>query len=281
MLPNCVVIGGTRCGTTSLHYYLSLHPEICVSYPKELDFFIRDRNWQRGRGWYEAQFRAQPGVRACVECSPNYSLAPHFAGVPERMHGLLPHARLIYILRDPLARLISHHRQAVDHGAAPLDINTAIQDFGTSRFVLGSLQHFQLSRYLEHYPLSRMLLLTSDDLARRRGPTLRRIFAFLGVDETFEEPRFDRVLNGSDSKRVKNGLGRMLMKLVTIAGHPGRKIPPVIGQPLRRLLLSPFSRPMPPIRLDPGMEQRLLELFREDTARLRQLTGLGLPGWCV
>ena len=63
MLPNLIVIGAAKCGTTSLHRYLDLHPEIAMTKAKELDFFVEDRNWQRGLGWYESQFRPGPDPR--------------------------------------------------------------------------------------------------------------------------------------------------------------------------------------------------------------------------
>ena len=72
MLPNLVVIGGAKCGTTSLHHYLSLHPEIFMSHPKELDFFIEEANWNKGIRWYESKFKA-PGKVIRGESSPRYT----------------------------------------------------------------------------------------------------------------------------------------------------------------------------------------------------------------
>src|SRR5687768_14093660 len=98
MLPTFVIIGAMKCGTTSLHYYLAQHPEICMPQKKETDFFITEINYHRGRGWYESLF-AQPAkitAKACGEASPNYAKTWQFRGVPERMHDLLPQARLIY-----------------------------------------------------------------------------------------------------------------------------------------------------------------------------------------
>ena len=57
-LPNFVIIGSQKCGTTALHAYLSRHPQISMSRPKELNFFIEERNWPRGVEWYQSQFDA-------------------------------------------------------------------------------------------------------------------------------------------------------------------------------------------------------------------------------
>ena len=105
-LPNLIVIGAQKCGTSGLHYYLGLHPEISISNPKELNFFIAERNWPRGLDWYRAQFDATAPVR--VEASPNYTAYPQHKGVPERMAEVVPDARLIYIVRDPIERIAAH-----------------------------------------------------------------------------------------------------------------------------------------------------------------------------
>ena len=87
-LPNLVVIGAQKCGTSGLHYHLGLHPEISMSKPKELNFFIEERNWPRGLDWYRAHFDARATVRG--ESSPNYTAYPQHLGVPERMHSVDP-----------------------------------------------------------------------------------------------------------------------------------------------------------------------------------------------
>src|ERR687894_2292944 len=73
-LPNLIVIGAQKCGTSVLHYYLSLHPEVSMSRPKELNFFIEERNWPRGLDWYKSQFDGDARVRG--EASPNYTAYP-------------------------------------------------------------------------------------------------------------------------------------------------------------------------------------------------------------
>src|SRR5690606_18287453 len=95
-LPNLIVIGAQKCGTSGLHYHLSLHPQVSMSKPKELNFFIAERNWPRGEAWYRRQFDPRAKVRG--ESSPNYTAYPQHTGVPERMHSLVPDAKLIYIV---------------------------------------------------------------------------------------------------------------------------------------------------------------------------------------
>lgn len=74
MLPNLIIIGAMKCGTTSLHSYLSLHPEIKMSRQKELDFFVDRYNWHRRIDWYQSQFKGKAKIYG--KSSPNYSKYP-------------------------------------------------------------------------------------------------------------------------------------------------------------------------------------------------------------
>src|ERR687898_136777 len=73
-LPNLVVLGAQKCGTSGLHFYLDLHPEIAMSMPKELNFFIEERGWPRGTDWYMQHFDPDAPIRG--ESSPNYTTYP-------------------------------------------------------------------------------------------------------------------------------------------------------------------------------------------------------------
>ena len=107
MLPNLIIIGAMKCGTSALHQYLDQHPDIAMSKEKELDFFIEDRNWRKGLDWYRSMFPDSGVVRG--EASPDYTHYPAIPGVPERMHTVVPGAKLIYMVRDPVERMLSQY----------------------------------------------------------------------------------------------------------------------------------------------------------------------------
>lgn len=94
-LPNLIVIGAHKGGTTSLHHYLRQHPQIFMSSLKELDFFVDEFNWPKGIDWYRKQFSSVAPIRG--ESSPSYTHFPKLKGVPERIHHLIPDAKLICI----------------------------------------------------------------------------------------------------------------------------------------------------------------------------------------
>jgi len=280
-LPNLIVIGSPKCGTTSLHYYLGLHPEIFMSRDKELNFFMQEKNWYRGLEWYQAQFETDRQVSILGEASPGYTHFPIFRGVPQRMHSIVPEARLIQIVRDPMKRLLSHyfHELALGQGNVEQDINREADRIDDSYVVTASRQGLQLELYLQYYKQAQILILTQEEFARNRSQTLRRVFRFLSVDDSFESPEFSQMLNVGETM-VTNPVGSALMKTIHHAGV-GSRLPPGIKSPIRKALRWTFSRPIERPPLDREFEQRLLNIFREDTERLRRLTGMRFEDWCV
>jgi hypothetical protein len=110
-LPDFLIIGATKTGTTSLDFYLSLHPEIHMARPKEPRFFIDAPEplgrWGRGLDWYRGLFRSEK--RICGEASPTYSNWSAMQGVFERMHSVVPDAKILFVVRERFARLRSSY----------------------------------------------------------------------------------------------------------------------------------------------------------------------------
>jgi hypothetical protein len=189
MLPTFVIIGAMKGGTSSLYHYLSAHPEICMSSIKETNYFIEEKNHRRGQAWYESLFRG--AAKQYGEASPNYAKWPWFRGVPERMHALVPEARLIYVVRDPIERMISHYAHSVAAGNESRPIDEALCPPAARRYLAPSQYYTQLQVFQERYPRRQMLVLSSESLRQARRTALRQVFEFLGVDSAFDCPRFD------------------------------------------------------------------------------------------
>ncbi|MFI5121833.1 MAG: sulfotransferase family protein [Vicinamibacteria bacterium] len=273
-LPNLIVIGAQKCGTSVLHYYLSLHPEVSMSKPKELNFFIEERNWPRGLDWYKAQFDADARVRG--EASPNYTAFPQHEGVPERMASVVPDAKLIYMVRDPLERIAAHwvHNYAKRREKGTL-AETLVHP--NTSYVTRSLYAMQLERFLEHYPKEQILVFQQSDLRNRRMETLRQVFEFIGVDPDFEHPRFEQERHQTSGKTRATRLAVRLEKMGR--SRRGRRFPSnfwlVLDDrlPLRRAIKRPDVRAsLPPATLDE---------LRADGERLRELTGRDFSNWKI
>jgi len=209
-LPTFVVIGAQKSGTTALHAYLSVHPGISMSSPKELNFFIEDWNWPKGVDWYGGRFDARLAVRG--ESSPHYTAHPHWTGVPQRMAQTIPDARLIYLVRDPLARIASHYTNLWMGRREQQPLSAVLAP--TSRYVIRSRYMYQLEQFLAVYPRDRILAIEHRDLLTRRHETLERVYRFVGADATFRAPHQDVEINRTAAKRQMSATGAVIRRHV-------------------------------------------------------------------
>jgi hypothetical protein len=284
MLPNLIIIGAMKCGTSALHRYLGLHPEISMSDEKELDFFIEGRNWKKGLAWYESMFTGKAKIYG--ESSPNYTKYPTVKNVPARMHAIVPDAKLIYMVRDPIDRIISQyiHNRRSDLETRPIEEalrgsnGTPMEE---TRYVRRSKYYMQLQQYLEYFPKSSILIITQEDLFNRRQDTLRGVFRFLGVDDTFVSREFDGLVHESGAKQVKTRFGLVLAR----GPERGilRRLPPVVRGPAERIVGAivtsnvKIERPA----LDEQLRSELREVLKEDMAQFRSFTGRPFADWSV
>ena len=263
-LPTFFVIGAARSGSTSLHTYLSQHPEIAMSIPKEPMYF-QPPDWRERITRYV--YDGDAAVRG--ESSTAYTAYPWAAEVPERVRATVPDAKLIYVVRDPIPRVLSHWMRNVqdDLPVKPFDELMADLEDPMNIPVWSSRYATQLERWLAHFPRERILVLDNDDLARHRRDTLQRVFAFLGVDPTFHTDEFERVHN-----RI----------IRVIPNERGRRLGAVGTWAARRPRLRPLvAREVPTPELRPDQRERLEALFAPEVARLRELTGLPLDNWSI
>lgn len=277
-LPNLVIIGGLKCGTTSLHHYLSLHPEIGMSRPKELNFFVSEINWPLGGDWYASRFSAADPVRG--ESSPHYTNEPRFSGVAERMRDLIPETRLVYIVRDPIDRMLSHFLHNVAGGYEQRSLTEALAD-RESGYVHRGLYAMQLDPYLERFPREQIAIVTREELKAERRGTMRRLFAFLGVDDGFSSPQFSREWETGSGKG--GGGFRLMDRAVRLPGLRSLdrrfdRLPEWLRWRVERLVHDPDRGAAPKPSLPDNLRAQLVERFSADVTRLEELAGRGF-GW--
>jgi hypothetical protein len=181
-LPTFVVIGAMKAGTVSLRHYLDEHPDVFITGGGtfgEPNFFIAEDNWPRGRGWYESLFDGAGRAAAIGECSPSYTMAPAFRGVPKRMAQVVPEARLVYVVRDPITRMQSMYMHQVSAGRERRRAEVALLD---DRYLGPSLYGFQLAAFLDHFDRNQVLVIASEELRDRPREALSAVFDHLAVD---------------------------------------------------------------------------------------------------
>lgn len=282
-LPNFLVIGAQKSGTTTLCRQLAEHPDVFMPEKKEPHFFSYDegarpqfkerskkkKNVVTSLAEYEALFANASGQKAVGEGSTSYI---HMAGAAERVRARIPHARLIAILREPVDRCWSHFHHAVRSGREPFDgFEQAIHE-EDRRIAEGwgdpyayrakGFYSRQLRHWLTLFPREQLFVRLFDDLTEDPRALYREAFAFLGVDAEFV-PDLSRKYNvGGDADEVFDY-------------RPG------IAERIR-MAISPASRGYDPAKKPPfpdALRKELKEGYRADVEDLQELLGRDLGNW--
>jgi len=197
-LPNALIIGAQKAGTTTLFDWLALHPDIEAFLRKELRFF--DANFARGAAWYRSNFSISGWRPIALEASPCYLFQPW---VPTRVRDLIPDAKFIAILRNPVDRAFSHYQHNVRRGREPLSFHDALAK-ETERiespqaelasgeggrmynrhhysYVARGLYAPQIERWLSHFARNQFLFVDFNDLKNEPQQTLSTVCEFLGI----------------------------------------------------------------------------------------------------
>lgn len=179
--PNFLVIGAQKSGTTSLCDALSTHPDVFVCDPKEPHFFARRHMWDRGLDWYESLFEGADGCAAIGDGSTTYSMKHLYPECADRVREHLGQPRIIYVLRNPVRRLLSHWMHDWSMGRdLPADVSEAVRTYPP--LLDNSSYWSQLQLYRAFVPDERILVVFFEEMMADPPATLARCCAFLGVD---------------------------------------------------------------------------------------------------
>lgn len=273
-----LIIGAQKAGTTWLRDMLRQHPEIHMP-AREIHFFNKEENLDRGLGWYEDHFEEGRPDQLCGEKTPNYlwvncpERGTDVPGSHERIARCLPHARLIAILRDPVERAISAYNHHLRRARFPPHATMAEAVLGRYRDIAerhGVLSmgryHLQLASYLEVVDANRILVLEfEEDVKERPGDGLQKVCAFLGVDSTFE---FE---NRTEPKNVREETALEVWARYWLPG-PLTRVVEVVGDRLPKM-----EKRTP----DPETRERLVAWYRSEVDDLRRLLDRSFETWQV
>jgi hypothetical protein len=274
-LPNFLIVGAPKCGTTSLYQYLRQHPDVYMSSIKEPRYFpccglLPGQRVVRTRAEYEQLFDAATTQRAIGEASPNYLHAPEAA---ERIAAELPDAKIIVSLRNPADRAYSSYLGRVRRRVEKRPIEDALQP--GNYYFDASLYSDALVRYFAAFDRSRIRVLLFDDFARDTAAALCDLCAFLDIAP-----------NAAIDTHARHNIGLMpkwaaVDTIVVHAATAARDMLPAsmrdtgLTMRLRRLWLR---RPPP---LPAALRASLLHAFEPDIRRTGKLIGRDLSGWLV
>jgi len=302
-LPTFLVVGAARCGTTTIHNQLAAHPAVSMTAVKEPNFFaFRQTNAGAPqplfdepriavksvstRDRYERLFRAGPGIAAYGDVSPLYL---YVRESPALIAAMVPEARIVAVLRDPVERAYSHFLLTYDGPASEVasafaaavetEWHEGYTPFRSGTHVLRLGKYWeQLQRYVEVFPSGRMLVLDHADLARDIAATVRRICTFIGVDPDValavgSSYNASGIPRAGLAGRLETGLRRA--QPYVKRALPTRAVGPLatLRDRMRRSLVTNA----PPV--DPAVRQRLLDdYYADDLAALEQNLGVRLVG---
>ena len=207
-LPDFVIIGGQRCGTTSLYNYLIAHPRVVPAFIKETHFFTK--HYRKGMNWYRANFplswykhyaqRRDDQSALSGEATPYYLFYPHPA---RRAAAVIPDSKIIALLRNPVDRAYSHYHHAIRQGLETLSFEDALQREQSelpdeTKKVVGNADYQsavhqaysylargiyvdQLECWYQYFDRQQILVLKTEDLSEHPNETLERVSEFLNL----------------------------------------------------------------------------------------------------
>lgn len=262
-LPNFLIIGAMRSGTTSLARAISAHPDAFMFTGKEIHFF--DRHFDRGLDWYRSQFTGVAGEGAVGESTPAYMYVEW--AVP-RIAEVLPNVKLTAVLRNPVDRAYSHYWRRRGLRREKRGFSEAIREemrLDVPGYLTPSRYLPQLQRVLQHFPREALHVIIFEEYARDPHRVYASLSRFLGIDDAFVPPGLGERVNPSRSYRSS-----ALLRYTE--SRPRSRLKRVVAR-----LNARKPRPYPP--MDRGIRQELLETFREHNAALAGVLGKDLSAW--
>lgn len=281
--PNLFIIGACKSGTTSLHEYMGTHPDIFMSTPKEPSFFVdppgfspewnRQVSRYRDLDAYLELFVGARGRRYVGESSTNYTKAPLVGDAARQIWEFQPNAKLIYIMRDPIERIVSHYWHRVRRGLETRTLLPAVKHnplyLSTSNYPL------QLRNYLKYFAREQLFVLTLEELTEDPCGTVQQIFRWLGIATDFVPPNIGHRANAAPPEVSRVGLIYSLC-YSQFWKALGPLVPSFLRSNARRLMLRSKQRKTfstEPLRIE--LRERITAQIRE----LESLLGREFPYW--
>lgn len=274
MLVDFMMIGAQKCGTTSIAAQLAAHPQICFCKDKEPGYFHKTADWRAGLEEYHALYDPRPG-QLCGEASTYYTFFPEYRGTAERLYEYNPALKLIYVMRQPVERIISQytHNFVREIDTRPPDLAV----FRDPHYLYRSRYAVQLRPYLELFGPENVLLLIFEEYTADQISTLNRIGEFLGIDPApFAE---------TDTTPLHQSVGQPYLRYKALrditksdAFQKLRSVvPATLRQPIRHRLLSNTIEEKP--HFSPETKHALWRMVEDDVHVIEEMLGRRLDGW--
>jgi hypothetical protein len=263
-----------KCGTTSLYNYLQAHPDVVMSRIKEPSYFCH--SYDEPLSWYHSLF-PERGDAIIGEASTHYTKYPIHQGVPRRIHNVLPTARLIYLVRDPVERIVSQYVHERSRAEEDRPLSECLELDEKNPYIAYSCYALQMKQYRAYFDDAQLLVVDAENLKHNRRATLRQILDFIGVGSGLpEEKQLRQEANQSVGTTERMGIARTLAEISWLHSAYA-SIPSRIRSWMKPLYRSPVGKP--DLRADE--RKRLYEYLRPQVEWLRQYADKPFNRWGV
>jgi hypothetical protein len=267
--PDFIIIGAMKAATSTLQVQLAAQPGIFMATPKEPNFFSDPEQWAHGVHWYRSLFAAAPHAALCGEASTHYTKLPTYPDALPRLAKTLPNIRLIYIMRHPIDRLISHY----SHGWLERSFDEPIEEAIIRRPELVDYGRYamQIAPWLDIFGPDAILPLFTERLAVAPQDELQRVGSFLGMADTLRWHEDLDHQNMSSDRLRDEPLRDWVVNQPVLATLRRRLVPRTIRARIKRHWQMP-QKPM----LSEQAIAKLATIFDPDLANLGKLLGVEL-----
>ncbi|MEM9321072.1 MAG: sulfotransferase domain-containing protein [Pseudomonadota bacterium] len=264
MLPDFIIIGAMKCGTSTLADQLRAQPGIFVTDPKEPNFFSDDDVFAKGLDWYRDLFAAaQPGDLK-GEASTHYTKRPTYPACADRLASALSAPKLIYMIRDPMSRAVSHYIHEWSMGVISEGLDAAL-DTHPELISYGCYMQ-QLRPYVERYGAANICVMALETMQKSPQDCLQTLGNFIGFDGTMEWQSEQSRSNVSSERMRRFPMQKLLIDNAVARGLRRALVPQSLRDKVKQSRQM-HERP----EMSPDKVVRLQEIFAEDYAELRQV----------
>lgn len=287
MLPNFIIVGAPKAGTTSLYHYLSEHPQVFMSDPKEVNYFSGEEiesqslyyNYNKTNSFeeYKELFVDASAEKAIGEGSVSYLFYPK---TPQKIKDVLPDVKTIILLRNPLERGYSHYLMDYRLGLVDLTYDELVYkskthknlDLYYQQYVELGLYYEQVKRYLDIFGKEQVKIYLQEDLRNNQDQVIDDLYSYLNIDKSFS-PNMDKEHNAFSLP--KNRLIHKIYSSYMIRTLLSKLFPSSAKEFLLNMFFERSKKP----EMNPKTKEYLLNLYKPDIINLEKLIDRDLSSW--
>lgn len=287
MLPNFMIVGAPKAGTTSLCHYLSAYPQVFMSNPKEVNFFSKEEI--EGQGLFYKDFKAKnlaeyeqlfAGVadeKAIGEGSVSYLFYPK---TPQKIKNTLPNVKIIILLREPVSRGFSHYLMDYRLGLVNLPYDAIVyqkndhknKDLYFQQYVGLGLYYNQVKRYVDCFGHKQVKIYLQEDMRQDIRGVIGDLSAFLELEGSFATD-VDKQHNVFSMPR-----GKLIRKLYA-SPFVRSTVSKLFSTATKEVIKSTFFERTNKPTLEKKLKDHLVDFYKNDVEQLERLIGRDLGSW--